>query len=112
MSSNGILSWASAAQRLGQDPLALQSGFLLNFPSLTEAEYVGGDVVSLLSRFVKATEGDIDAAQRGIAVIDAIDTPLSGISNIRHVSPSPVRFPLRQGLPEHGYRSFTIFRMF
>ena len=41
--------------------------------SLTEAGYVGDDVESLLSRLIQATEGDIDAAQRGIVYIDEID---------------------------------------
>ena len=41
--------------------------------SLTEAGYVGDDVESLLSKLILATEGDIDAAQRGIVYIDEID---------------------------------------
>ncbi len=41
--------------------------------SLTEAGYVGDDVESLLSRLIQATEGDMDAAQRGIVYIDEID---------------------------------------
>jgi len=41
--------------------------------SLTEAGYVGDDVESLLSRLIQATEGDMDAAQRGIVFIDEID---------------------------------------
>ena len=41
--------------------------------SLTEAGYVGEDVESLLSKLILATEGDMDAAQRGIIYIDEID---------------------------------------
>jgi len=41
--------------------------------SLTEAGYVGDDVESLLSKLIQATEGDMDAAQRGIVYIDEID---------------------------------------
>src|SRR5271157_2547305 len=41
--------------------------------SPTEAGYVGDDVESLLSRLIQATEGDMDAAQRGIVYIDEID---------------------------------------
>ena len=41
--------------------------------SLTEAGYVGDDVESLLSKLILATEGDMDAAQRGIVYIDEID---------------------------------------
>jgi ATP-dependent protease Clp ATPase subunit len=46
--------------------------------SLTEAGYVGDDVESLLSKLILATEGDMDAAQRGIVYIDEIDEPKSG----------------------------------
>ena len=46
--------------------------------SLTEAGYVGEDVESLLSKLIQATEGDMDAAQRGIVYIDEIDKIKAG----------------------------------
>src|SRR5208337_1625323 len=54
--------------------------------SPTEAGYVGDDVESLLSRLIQATEGDMDAAQRGIVYIDEIDkikTTGSGFKDMR-----------------------------
>ena len=54
--------------------------------SLTEAGYVGDDVESLLAKLIQATEGDIDAAQRGIVYIDEIDkikTTGSGFKDLR-----------------------------
>jgi len=54
--------------------------------SLTEAGYVGDDVESLLSKLIQATEGDMDAAQRGIVYIDEIDkikTAGSGFKDLR-----------------------------
>jgi len=51
--------------------------------SLTEAGYVGDDVESLLSKLIQGTEGDIDAAQRGIVFIDEIDKIRSGGSGFK-----------------------------
>src|SRR5271165_6840445 len=51
--------------------------------SLTEAGYVGDDVESLLSKLILATEGDMDAAQRGIVYIDEIDKIRSGGSGFK-----------------------------
>jgi ATP-dependent Clp protease ATP-binding subunit ClpX len=51
--------------------------------SLTEAGYVGDDVESLLSRLIQATEGDIEATQRGIVYIDEIDKIRSGGSGFK-----------------------------
>src|SRR5271157_3468485 len=51
--------------------------------SLTEAGYVGDDVESLLSRLILTTEGDMDAAQRGIVYIDEIDKIRSGGSGFK-----------------------------
>ena len=51
--------------------------------SLTEAGYVGDDVESLLSRLIQTTEGDIEAAQRGIVYIDEIDKIRSGGSGFK-----------------------------
>lgn len=41
--------------------------------SLTEAGYVGADVESVLTRLVKAADGDIERAKYGIIYIDEID---------------------------------------
>ncbi len=41
--------------------------------SLTQAGYVGDDVESILSRLLKAADGDVNKAQRGIVYIDEID---------------------------------------
>src|SRR5271165_1140145 len=60
--------------------------------SLTEAGYVGDDVESLLSKLIQATEGDMDAAQRGIVYIDEIDKIRSSGSGFKD---------LRQGV-QHG----------
>jgi ATP-dependent Clp protease ATP-binding subunit ClpX len=41
--------------------------------TVTEAGYVGEDVENFLLRLVQASDGDIEAAQRGIVYIDEID---------------------------------------
>ncbi|MDR3262547.1 MAG: ATP-dependent Clp protease ATP-binding subunit ClpX [Tannerella sp.] len=40
---------------------------------LTEAGYVGEDIESILTRLLQAADYDVEAAQRGIVFIDAID---------------------------------------
>jgi ATP-dependent Clp protease ATP-binding subunit ClpX len=40
---------------------------------LTEAGYVGDDVESMITRLYTATNGDVEACQRGIVFLDEID---------------------------------------
>jgi ATP-dependent Clp protease ATP-binding subunit ClpX len=79
--------------------------------SLTEAGYVGDDVESLLSRLIQATEGDMDAAQRGIVYIDEIDKIRSGGSGfkdlrqgVQHALLKMLEGTIATVLPQGGYK--------
>ena len=53
--------------------------------SLTEAEYVGDDVESLLSRLIQVADGDIDVAQRRIVYIDEVDKLRAGGAGFKNM---------------------------
>ena len=54
--------------RLLKVPLAITDA-----TSLTEAGYIGDDVVSVLSKLLQAADNDVDRAEHGIVFIDEID---------------------------------------